>query len=103
MAATIGPLLQAELSEPLRMSMGVPFANPLLAKEVLLCTSLDNQNPRFAGILKPSDGLEPSTPPYHAIQTATPGGGWQQFPAGSSHFGADGHPNLCHPLRPSVP
>jgi hypothetical protein len=30
--------------------------------EVLRCTKLDNKNPRFAGILEPSDGLEPSTP-----------------------------------------
>jgi hypothetical protein len=36
--------------------------DPLLAREVLLCTSSDNKNPRFAGILEPSDGLEPSTP-----------------------------------------
>jgi hypothetical protein len=31
-------------------------------KEVPRCTSLDNRNPAFAGSLKPSDGLEPSTP-----------------------------------------
>jgi hypothetical protein len=31
-------------------------------KEVLGCTNPDNKNPRFAGILEPSDGLEPSTP-----------------------------------------
>jgi hypothetical protein len=31
-------------------------------KEVSRCTSLDNKNPAFAGSLKPSDGLEPSTP-----------------------------------------
>lgn len=29
---------------------------------MLPCTNLDNKNPRFAGILEPSDGLEPSTP-----------------------------------------
>jgi hypothetical protein len=31
-------------------------------KEVLIHISPGNKNPRFAGILEPSDGLEPSTP-----------------------------------------
>ena len=35
---------------------------PLLRREVLGYTNFDNKNPRFAGILEPSDGLEPSTP-----------------------------------------
>jgi len=34
----------------------------LLTKEVLFCTKIGNKNPRLAGILEPSDGLEPSTP-----------------------------------------
>jgi hypothetical protein len=34
----------------------------LLAKEVPFHINRDNKNTRFAGILKPSDGLEPSTP-----------------------------------------
>ena len=34
----------------------------LPAKEVLYHTTRDNKKPRFAGILEPSDGLEPSTP-----------------------------------------
>jgi hypothetical protein len=34
-------------------------------KEVLGRTNPDNKNLRFAGILEPSDGLDPSTPPYH--------------------------------------
>ena len=42
-------------------------------------------------------------PPYHAIQTAAGGNARQRFPVSSSHFGASGGPNLCHPLRPSVP
>ena len=34
-------------------------------KEVLGCTNPGNENPLFAGILEPSDGLEPSTPSLH--------------------------------------
>jgi hypothetical protein len=34
----------------------------LLFKEVLDARSSDNKNPCFAGMLEPSDGLEPSTP-----------------------------------------
>jgi hypothetical protein len=39
-------------------------------------------------------------PPYHAIQAAAGGSRRQRFPVSSSHFGASGGPNLCHPLRP---
>src|SRR5438067_2419429 len=36
-----------------------PFLTPSFATEVLGCTSPGNKNPRFAGILEPSPGLEP--------------------------------------------
>ena len=39
-------------------SLGVRNLEALRAKEVLGCTSLGNNNPCFAGILEPSDGLE---------------------------------------------
>jgi hypothetical protein len=39
-----------------------PTLDLFRAVEVLRCTSLDNKTSRFAGILEPSDGLEPSTP-----------------------------------------
>ena len=51
-----------EFKPNLRPAEAPSTADTLLVKEVLLCTSPDNKNPRFAGILEPSDGLEPSTP-----------------------------------------
>lgn len=42
---------------------GPPSAIPeaLLTEEVLDALNTDNENPRFAGILEPSPGLEPGT------------------------------------------
>jgi hypothetical protein len=56
--------------------------------------------PEICNALEPSDGLEPSTPPYHAIQTAAGGSQWQRLGARSSQFRAFGEPNVRHPLRP---
>jgi hypothetical protein len=47
-------------SNALRGRRGTPAS--LLAKEVLGYAYSGNKNPRFAGILEPSDGLEPSNP-----------------------------------------
>src|SRR6266550_2515519 len=66
--------------------------------------SVGNRKSRFAGLLQspiPDSNRRP--PPYHAIQTATGGSQWQRFGGSSSHFPGLGEPNLCHPLRPSVP
>jgi hypothetical protein len=74
---------------------------PFGTRSHLAVYSLDAERPALAGLSEePSDGLEPSTPSYHAIQTATAGSRWQRFEARSSHFRPFGEPNVCHPLRP---
>jgi hypothetical protein len=45
-----------------RLSTVPTTVDHLLSKEVLDALNTDNKNLRFAGILEPSDGLEPSTP-----------------------------------------
>jgi hypothetical protein len=52
---------------------------------------------RFA---EPSDGLEPSTPPYHADPAATGRNRWQRFWRDSAVFGAVLFATDCHWLRP---
>jgi len=66
-----------------------------------ICKPSRGGKSRCAGLSRsplPDSNRRP--PPYHAIQTATGGSQWQRFGASSSHFGASGGPNLCHPLRP---
>src|SRR5438067_394974 len=52
---------------------------------------------------KPSSGLEPETPPYHAIQTATGGSRRQRFPVSSGHFGLLAARTFATRCAPSVP
>jgi hypothetical protein len=49
---------------------------------------------------KPSDGLEPSTPPYHAPRSATGRNPWQRFWLVRAVFGAIPFATGCHRLRP---
>jgi hypothetical protein len=51
------------LFKPSVQTLDLPASyEQLLDKELLDHTNPDNKNPRFPGILEPSDGLEPSTP-----------------------------------------
>jgi hypothetical protein len=50
--------------------------------------------------VKPSDGLEPSTPPYHALLPATGGNPWQQFWRESAVLAAARLAAACHQLQP---
>jgi hypothetical protein len=45
----------------LSFAASATVVDPLLAREVLLALFSGNKNPRFAGVLEPSPGLEPGT------------------------------------------
>jgi hypothetical protein len=80
----------------------LPLVAPAgLHKGSILCSALLRENSRVSGTFAgPSDGLEPSTPPYHALVAATGRNRrqrlWLDFPT----FGRERFATGCHRLQP---
>jgi hypothetical protein len=60
----------------------------------------ERRSPGLRGFAEPSSGLEPETPPYHALDSATGGNAPQRFRLNSAAFGGTAFATGCHRLQP---